>query len=254
VTLPYQDDDETGLTKGIHYTGSETILKTLAKLPSFAPPIDPGMATLALNDFPATPIDDDGEGDGDGDGDDGAGSTPFVLPEGPYKSISVPGGQQLKLKTGTYYFREKFDVNGEILVDASNGPVIVYVGERMNVSGKINDGGRPRDLQVYFTDELKNDKANEPPTSEEKKFGIKPKAKISEFTMAPNSRATMVAAGKANKANIGTNARLMGAIVSDHMNLSGGKIQYDIDLKSGKFFDNCPWDLQGVHETAVDRN
>lgn len=255
VKLPYQEDKETGLKKNVHYTGTEEILKTMAKMPGFSPPIDPGMATVSMSNFPATPTDDDGEGDGDGDGDDGTGSTPFVLAEGAYKSIDVPSDQKVVLKTGTYYFKELLSVKGEIIIDASMGPVIVMVGEKMDVagSGRINENGRPRDLQVYFTDQMLNPDANNPPTDEEKKWNLKPKKKISLLQMAAGSHATMVAAGKNTKASIGTNARLMGALVADHMDLVGGKIQYDIDLKSGKFFDNCPWDLQGVHETAVQR-
>ncbi len=252
VTLPYQDGKDTGLVKGKQYTGAETILKTLSKMPGFSPPIDPDMATVSLSNFPATEVNG---GDPDGDGKDNISYQAYELAEGAYATIDVPSGQQLMLKTGTYYFREKFDVKGEILINAANGPVIVHVGKEMHVagSGRINENGRPRDIQVYFTDELENP---DPSNSYNPKdpLDAKPKKKISKLTMDPASRATMVAAGKATKADIGKNARLMGAIVADYLDLKGGKIQYDIDLKSGKFFDNCPWDLQGVHETSVQRN
>jgi len=167
---------------------------------------------------------------------------PFTLPpDKPYKSISVPSGQTLILKSGQYYISDLLQVDGNIQIDNSNGDVIVYVGKTMTVNGQVNFDGDPAAMQVYFTNE---DKPNDPKT------GLPIKDGFSTLNLNKGSKSTMVAEGS-NLMTRMDEARLLGAVSAEAVWMKNkSSIDYDINLKGRQMAGGSVWKLQGVYETA----
>jgi hypothetical protein len=176
---------------------------------------------------------------------------PGSLPPKAYKSITVPQGEKLVLTSGRYYVSDEFTVDGEILInDGGRGDVLVYVGKKMIVNGRVNFQGDPAKLQVYFTDE---DEVVDPETGEPVPKNPENPSSVRGFStleMNPGSKATMVVQGANLLARL-KDARLLGSVSGKVIHLGGNStIEYDTNLKGRQMAGASPWKLEGVHEKA----
>ncbi len=242
--------DQNNPQEDVNYTGEKKRPTTSADIRASSPPYNPDEAVIEQANFPAVPrLDQWGNPVYNMQGDQIY--DPATLEPGPYKNITVPAGQQLKLKPGRYYVSEQFKVDGEIVVDEfAQGDVIFFVGEKMVVSGsgKVNFYGDPARLQLCFCDQ------DQPETSPgvvntESVFGRS--RGFSTLQMEPGAKATMVAQGKNLVARI-DGARLLGSVAGMLVHLkSGATIEYSTQLQSRQMAGGNPWKLQGVYERVV---
>ena len=228
--------------KNVNFTGEQKAPTATTAKKGAAPPYDKSEATSVLSDFPSQKKKDQW-------------GTEYweaaTLEPKAYKSVTVPAGQKLKLRPGRYYFSDDFKVDGEIEVDDWNrGDVVIYVGRNMIVGsgGRVNFHGDPAQVQVYFTDEdHKKDTAGNDILTDSK--GNKT-AGFSHLTMAPDSKATMVAQGNNLVATV-DKARLLGSVSAEAVWLkNGASIEYDTNLADRQMAGASPWRLQGVYETV----
>jgi hypothetical protein len=168
--------------------------------------------------------------------------TPELTP-GPYADVYLSPGARLTLKSGRYYVPGTFELDGATLdVDASSGPVIIYVGKDFIVKNgsKINEWGEARDIQFYMTDE--KDVTVDPVTG----VALAVPLKSSDVTMN-DSEGTFVLAGK--KTNIRVdNSTISGAIMSATVSLVDSTIHYDATLKDAPLEGMSNWALDGLHD------
>lgn len=79
-----------------------------------------------------------------------------TLSPGVYTSVSATGNSHLTLTSGTYYVKGDVKIGGNsaLVIQASSGPVILYVdGNFDSSSGTINNlSGIPSNFQIYGTD------------------------------------------------------------------------------------------------------
>lgn len=228
--------------KTTNYTGEQKTPAATASKKVAAPPYDKSEANQVFSDFPSVKKKDKWGVE--------YWESPTLEPKA-YKSVTVPAGQTLKLRPGRYYFADSLQVDGEIQVDDWNrGDVIIYVGRKMivNSGGRVNFQGDPAQVQVYFTDEdHKKDAAGEDILTDSK--GNKTEG-FSHLTMAPDSKATMVAQGTNLIATV-DKARLLGSVAAEAVWLkNGASIEYDTNLADRQMAGASPWRLQGVYETV----
>lgn len=218
------------LVAGRDYTGSR-VAGTANPLPAMRPPYDSTMATIVIPDLRGTPI-YDLRGNI-------IGYNPVTLPKGAYKSVTIPSGQPVTLEAGTYYFADDFNISGNVELPPY-GQVIIYVGKKMFINGKINEGGDPARLQTYFTDE-----DNTPDTGE---TVVNPATfKVSRLQMT-GARATMTVGGSNLRSKI-NNSQLLGSIASNKIDLlNGSKIKFDSNLAGQSTLMKSEWALTGVRE------
>lgn len=218
-----------------------------------SPPYDPSEATQVKTDFPSQ-IRRDQNGNPVTDWNGNPIRDPASLTPAAYKEIVVPQGQKLVLTPGRYYISDKFQIDGEIEIqDDGRGDVVVYVGQTMEVNGRVNFSGDPAKMQVYFTDEKKPVDENgnpitpvvnplNPAATEDAIRGY------SELKMNSNSKATMVVQG-ANLITHLDHARLLGAVAGRAISLTNdSSIEYDTHLKGRQMAGASPWKLEGVYE------
>lgn len=78
-----------------------------------------------------------------------------LLP-GVYNNVTLSSKDTLTLRSGTYYFRGNVTLHGQatITIDASGGPVIIYIDGTWDTSGGnvVNTTGKASNLQIYGTD------------------------------------------------------------------------------------------------------
>lgn len=181
---------------------------------------------------------------------------PATLEPGNYNNLTFePGANKtLTLTSGRYYFNKIDMDSGEIKVDTSRGPVVVYVGEEMKVYGgaKINEGGYPRDFQVYMCDELETEVAGE--LVDLDGDGVPDTAlpasmeKYSTLSLDGDSRATMVTAGKGSVVTVSGKSELFGAAIGKLITLTESKLHFDVSLKGSSLGLQGGWLLDGVHD------
>ncbi len=181
---------------------------------------------------------------------------PASLRPGNYNNLTFESGanRSLTLRSGRYYFNKIDMDSGEIKIDTSQGPVVVYVGEEMKVYGqaKINDGGFPRDLQVYMCDELAVDEPGElvdtdgdgvpdtalPPTVVD----------YSKLEIDDGSKVTMVTAGKGMVASVTKESEVFGAMIGRFITFSESKLHFDVSLQGASLGLQGGWLLDGLHD------
>lgn len=194
-----------------------------------------------------------------------------------YNKLTVPPGKSITLKSGRYFFDSIDMDNGEIQIDSSKGPVIVYVGQEMKVANgsTVNKDGYARNLQVYFTDEKPDETApgvpriDNDPTS--LNFGLPvlnedgtPRTK-SDCQIVNKSSVCMVSAGKHTDYLVGSNlasdglggytgsgmsdsSDFFGAVIGNEVVGVEGRMHYDTSLKGAALGLNAGWVLDGVHD------
>ncbi|MCE7871732.1 hypothetical protein DYH09_15315 [bacterium CPR1] len=181
---------------------------------------------------------------------------PASLPPGNYNDLTFESGanRSLTLRSGRYYFNKIDMDSGEIKVDTSQGPVVVYVGEEMKVYGqaKINDGGLPRNLQVYMCDELE---VEEPGESIDIDGDGAPDVTLpattvnySKLEIDDASKATMVTAGKGLVATVSKESELFGAMIGKYITFSESKLHFDVSLQGASLGLQGGWLLDGLHD------
>ena len=228
--------------KTTNYTGEQKQPTAAASKKVAAPPYDKSEANQVIGDFPSVKKKDKWGAE--------YWESQTLEPKA-YKAVTVPAGQKLKLRPGRYYFADSLQIDGEIEVDDWNrGDVIIYVGRKMivNSGGRVNFQGDPAQVQVYFTDEdHKKDAAGNDIVTDSKGNKV---AGFSHLTMAPDSKATMVAQGTNLIATI-DKARLLGSVAAEAVWLkNGASIEYDTNLADRQMAGASPWRLQGVYETV----
>jgi hypothetical protein len=68
---------------------------------------------------------------------------PRDIDPGDYRWVTVKRASQLRLSTGVYHFRGlTLDSQGILGLDTSNGPIVLYVQERLTIRGDINGNTR----------------------------------------------------------------------------------------------------------------
>jgi len=229
-------------TATTHYTGDMKAGSASAIVPCRAP-YRQSEAVEALDDFPGKTetVKEKYWEDGKEKEREVSKFTPMTLEPKAYKSIIVKSDQGLRLKAGQYYFSDEFKIDGYVEIDSSNGDVIIYVGKTMTVNGKINEGGEPATMQVYFTDE---DKPIDPKT------GLPVVKGFSTLNLNSGSVSTMVAEG-ANLISRLDGARLLGAVSGQAIWMkNSSSIEYDTNLKGRQMAGGSSWKLTGVYETV----
>src|SRR5205085_725893 len=116
--------------------------------------------------------------------------------------------------------------------------VVIYVGKRMDVSGRLNFQGRPQGCQVYFTDAC-NTTVPEDPSP------LPVNTTVSRLFVT--GKATMVAAGQ-NLRTYASGGRILGAVIADKVGLNNSKVEFDSGLLGRTFAMDSAWKLTGIHE------
>lgn len=227
-------------------------IKTPTAAPEFqpaSPPYDPKEAIDTPSDFPST-VRKDQNGNPVKDNMGNEIRDPGSLLPKAYKTVTVPAGQKLVLTSGRYYVSDELIVDGEIEVnDGGRGDVLLYVGKKMIVNGRVNFQGDPAKLQVYFTDEDAPVDAQGEPLPKDPQNPLSVRG-FSTLQMNPGAKATMVVQG-ANLIAKMKDARLLGSISGKVIALAGDStIEYDTNLQGRVMAGASPWKLEGVHEKA----
>ncbi|MCE7873974.1 hypothetical protein DYH09_26880 [bacterium CPR1] len=176
----------------------------------------------------------------------------------------MPPGDRVKLKSGTYYISNTFSADGaEIDIDSAGGPVILYVGYQMDLKNTKINNVNPRDLQIYFTDEVPPEVLatmgtstgggvptgfhGEPtePTGGSGSADLNPG---SLFNVEGGS-GTFVAAGKDTTITL-KNTEVFGSVVGQVVTANASSIHYDKNLKGMPLGGVSDWILEGLHETT----
>lgn len=178
------------------------------------------------------------------------------LKPGAYNNLNVEPGEKLTLKSGRYFF-DKVDLDSsEIVIDDSKGPVVVYIGQEMNVKNNsyINDGGYARALQVYFTDEKPDidPLTGLPPVDPLTGLPLTnadgtPRTK-SDLFVSSNSKVTFVTAGQHTDMKLELGSELFGAAVGYTVTATDSKLHYDESLKGANLGMQGGWVLDGLHD------
>ena len=165
------------------------------------------------------------------------GSAPVTLQPGSYNGIKAVNNATLELQPGTYYIRDKVEVNAASLncVGATeDDPVILYIGKGMELDqGAILNGGgagNPRHLQVYFCDE---DTVNNRPHS--------------SLDVNNQSQVNMVAAGRWLTATV-SQSDLFGALIAVGVVGDGGGLHFDTSLKGDPMRGSAQWNVTTVRD------
>ncbi len=231
------------------YTGRRRNLNRPERLPGFAPPFDPRLAVKSVTYADLKPP-----------------SQPNGLPvlePGAYRDFEVKQGEAVMLKSGTYYFRDYLDIAGKVRVNAASGPVIIYIGGYMRLSGSLNAprsnlvGGNnnnnnnnnnrafARNVQIYFADESSVSMPGGSGSTGGRKAPRK-RVKGSRLLME-NAVGCFVVAGDKLRAKL-QNSILYGAITARKVSLSKAKVHYDTTLRGLHLAGVSRWAIEGLHE------
>lgn len=204
---------------------------------------------------------------------------PVPLAPGGYESVSVPGDQTLELSPGVYYFQKGMNVSGKVKLTGSD-PVIVFVGEKAVFSGaEINPHGKTSQLQLCFTDELKEKTEIDALVERVGKFFDTPSSADPESPLPPTNSESYVhnilspvadpedpesregaslleinggtfrgsISGK-NLVTLANGAEVFGGMMANIINFKGGAIHQDLALKGSNLMNAGGWALEGVHQ------
>ncbi|MBI3927402.1 MAG: hypothetical protein HY319_17825 [Armatimonadetes bacterium] len=241
IQPPPGSDDPDFLSKDSSstVTGQRLDMVRPAPIPAFRAPFAPEAATVSASygDLEAPATDKLGNPLG-----------PKWLPPGAYKDFTVSSGETVELRSGTYYFRDLLDIGGTVQVDASGGPVIIYVGKDLVLKGGLNPdpagmsgSRRAKDVQVYFTDEKEVDPDFKDPDDPDLPDRI-------STLRVEGGRGSFVAAG-AELQSVMENGDIYGAVLGDTLNLKATSVHFDTTLKGVGLAGISNWNLEGLHES-----
>ncbi|MCA9791739.1 MAG: hypothetical protein KC910_08085 [Candidatus Eremiobacteraeota bacterium] len=184
----------------------------------------------------------------------------YVLDPGAYAEVTVHSNQTLVLKSGVYYFRDKFDMHdSEIKLDIHHGdPVTVFFGKKAVImNSDVNKWGDAVELQFCFSDEekdpvaiaaeLPNYYSGDRLTAEQAKVAVVGAKLEYSFADFGNSDIQACTAGR-NLVGKVHGGEYFGAIMAQDFFLSNTKLHQDLSLKGANLLTAGNWALEGVHE------
>lgn len=166
------------------------------------------------------------------------GTIPTLAP-GCIKSLSVGAGKTIKLASGDHYITDSLTLEGATLL--TEGEVRLFVGKQMSVTnsvvnplgldknGKPVNDRRPKDLVVFFLDELVD------PDTEER----------SSLLNVSGGFLNCCFLGSRLQASVDS-TEFLGAIVGDNVDISSSKIHYDKSLETIDLRQYAGWKLKGL--------
>ena len=192
---------------------------------------------------------------------------PYELDPGPYEEVTVRNNQKLILRSGVYYFSEKFEItNAEIELDIrNNDPVTIFFGKKAIFNGAtVNQYGSTHDLHLCFTDEEKDPdlilsefagipdaqlrKEMEDRITPAYRAKLESKRKGYSFFYNNGSSVHAIAAGS-RVYNQQLGGEFFGAIVAGDLFVRNAELHQDLSLSGAQTIGGGTWTLEGVHET-----
>ena len=144
------------------------------------------------------------------------------IPPGRYGSLPF-GTTAIQLGEGDYYFRDFDAYTRPEITLTGPGPTTVYVERGFHPGDRMNFGGDPEQLRIFFIDT----------------------GATCSFQPEINSISSCVVAGSTLRFSLTTNAEFYGAVICDIMpyTQTGSKIHYDESLKDVALEASTEWVL-----------